>query len=81
MGPALLGPAILRLKFVVITNNTVTNILSVVTQLQLEFCQRIQHSFKYPTNKIIITYITSFRNTANPFQHEICQTVKAQKIS
>ena len=32
-------------------NFTITNILNVVTQLQLEFCKRIQHLFKYPTNK------------------------------
>ena len=30
---------------------TITNILNVVTQLQLEFCKSIQHLFKYPTNK------------------------------
>jgi len=30
---------------------TITNILNVVTQLQLEFCKCIQHLFKYPANK------------------------------
>jgi len=31
-----------------------------------------------PQTKIIIT---SFRTTPNPFQHEVCQTIKAQIFS
>jgi len=30
---------------------TITYVLNVVTQLQLEFCKSIQHLFNYPTNK------------------------------
>jgi len=27
------------------------------------------------------SFITTFRTTSNPIQHDICQTIKAQKIS
>ena len=30
---------------------TITDVVNVVTQLQLQFCKSIQHLFKYPTNK------------------------------
>jgi len=61
----------------VIEKFTITNILNVVIQLQLEFCKVFSIYLNIPQTKIIIT---SFRTAPNPFQHEVCQTVKAQKI-
>jgi len=56
----------------------ITNILNVVAHLQLQVCKSNQDFFKHPTEKIIII---TFRTTPNPFQHEVCQTIKNQIIS
>jgi len=62
---------------------TTTNVMKVVTQLQLEFCKSIQHLFKYPTNqnhhnflqnhaKSTSTWILSNHEAQNFPKRQIC---------
>jgi len=47
-------------------------------QLQFSVCKSSQDLFKHPSNKNHHNYL---QNPSNPFQHEICQTIKDQIIS
>jgi len=52
---------------------TITNILNVVIQLQLEFCTSIQHLINYPTNKNHHNFLqnhTKFISTWNLSSHK-----------
>jgi len=42
---------VIKAHVAVTENVTITNILNVVTQLQLQFYKSLQHLIKYPTNK------------------------------
>jgi len=46
--------------------------------LQLEVAEVVRIYLNIPQIKIIII---TFRTASNPFQHEICQTIKDQMIS
>jgi len=56
----------------------ITNIPNAVAHLQLEVCKSSQDLLNIPQIKIIII---TFRTTSNPFQHEVCQTIKDEIIS
>jgi len=56
----------------------ITNILNAVAHLQLKFAKVVRIYLNISQIKIIII---TFRTASNPFQHEVCQTIKDQIIS
>jgi len=56
----------------------ITNILNAVAHLQLKCANVVRIYLNIPQIKIIII---TFRTAHNPYQHEVCQSIKDEIIS
>jgi len=50
----------------------------IITNIGLDFAKVVSIYVNIPQIEMVTT---TFRTTSNPFQHNVCQIIKAQKIS